>query len=91
MSSQNRSDRLQAFFERENALHDEIMKGRPTWWHVGKVVIGVACVTRSVSFALGAAGLGGYALALLLFAGGAYLTYEGLSTLRQRTLDARRS
>jgi hypothetical protein len=83
-SLQNRLDRLEAFFERENDLHDEILRGRPTWWHVGKIALGVAFVGRSVAIALKASGVGGYALAVLMFAGGAYLAYEGFAMLRER-------
>lgn len=73
-----------AWLERENERSDKAMMGRPTWWHVGKIVFGVLCLGRALRFVLHAPGLADYALAGLFLLGGAYLVYEGVATLRQR-------
>lgn len=81
-------DKLQDAIEKENARHDDILRRRPGWWHVGKLVLGCAFVARSVHLALQADSLGGYAIALLFFAGGAFFAYESVSMLRERGRDA---
>jgi hypothetical protein len=83
-------DRLQAYFERENGRHDEILRGRSTWWHVAKIALGLAFVVRSVLLVLHAQGVSSYALALLFLLGGTFFAYEGAAMLRYRLFDAKR-
>lgn len=73
-----------AWLERENERSDKVMMGRPAWWHIGKIVLGVLCIGRAVRFVLHAPGLADYALAGLFLVAGVYLVYEGADTLRQR-------
>ncbi|HEX2840810.1 hypothetical protein [Hyphomicrobium sp.] len=81
-------DNLQSTLERENARHDDILRHRPGWWHVGKLVLGCAFIARSGHLALQADSVDGYAIALLFFAGGAFFAYESVSMLRERRCDA---
>lgn len=83
-SMQSNLDRAGAWLERQNARDDKVAKGRPAWWNVGKIVFGALCFGRSISLAMHATGIGGYALALLFLTGGIYLAYEGATLLWRR-------
>jgi hypothetical protein len=80
-------NRLEAWLEHQNALHDEVSKGRPNWWHAGKIGFGLLTIGKSVSLFLHAPGTAGYPFALLLLVGGATLMIEGASTLRERWMS----
>ncbi len=86
-SLQTKLNRLEAWFEHQNALDDEISKGRPNWWHAGKIVFGLLTIGKSVSLLVHATGVAGYPLALLLLVGGATLMIEGANTLRERWMS----
>lgn len=86
-STDSKLDRLEAWFEHQNALHDEMLKGRPNWWHAGKIVFGLLAIGKSVALFLHASGTGGYPLALLLLVGGATLAIEGANMLRKRWMS----
>lgn len=88
LSLKDKLARAEAFIERENARDDAIARSRPAWWNVGKIVLGLMFLTRSVAVASGASWAGAYALAALLFAGGAYLAYEGTRLLIEKRGDA---
>jgi hypothetical protein len=83
-SLESKLSRLEAWFEHQNALDDEIAKGRPSWWHAGKIAFGLLTIGKAVSLFLHAQGAGGYTLALLCLIGGATLAIEGANTLRGR-------
>ena len=38
--------KVDAWLDRENARHDAIVKLRPTWWHAGKLLLGLLLVAR---------------------------------------------
>jgi hypothetical protein len=76
-SAHGKLDRIEAWFDFQNAQHDATMKVRPNWWHVGKIVLGLLVLGNAFAYAMKADALGGYALALLLFVGGLALTIEG--------------
>jgi hypothetical protein len=86
-SLQTKLNRLEAWFEHQNALDDEIAKGRPSWWHAGKIVLGLMAIGKSVALLFNAPGVGGYPLALLLLVGGATLVIESANVLRQRWMS----
>jgi hypothetical protein len=86
-SLQTKLNRLEAWFEHQNALDDAIAKGRPSWWHAGKIVLGLMAIGKSVALFWNAPGVAGYPLALLLLAGGASLVIESVNVLRQRWMS----
>ena len=85
-SAHGKLDRIEAWFDFQNALHDEKMKVRPGWWHAGKIVFGLLILGKAFAYAMKANALGGYALALLLFVCGLALTIEGGRLLLERWL-----
>lgn len=87
-SLQDTLNRAGAWIERENARSDAKLKTRPDWWHVGKIAFGLACVARSLTLVVHAAGVASYALAVLFLSGGLYLIYEGEAMLRRRRAQA---
>jgi len=76
--------KVDAWLDRENARHDDIVKLRPTWWHAGKLLLGLLLIARSVGLVMHASGPGGYALAFLLVAGGTAFVFEGGQMLWRR-------
>ncbi len=60
---------------------------RPTRWHVAKLIIGAVMLVKSIGLFRHAAGLEGFALAGLLFAGALALIVEGIRMLRAGPVD----
>lgn len=85
-SAHGKLDRIEAWFDFENALQDEKMKVRPNWWHAGKLVFGVLVLVKAFAFAITATGIGDYSLAIVLFVGGLALSIEGGRILIERWL-----
>jgi len=81
-SLQTKLNRLEAWLEHQNALDDAISKGRPNWWHAGKIAFGLLTMGKSVSLFLTYPAFL-YPAALLLLGGGAMFVIEGANTLRQ--------
>jgi hypothetical protein len=79
-------DRLETWFDLQNALHDEKLKGRPAWWHAGKIAFGALILAKAFGLAMTASSLGGYAMALVLFVCGLALALEGARLLLERWL-----
>jgi hypothetical protein len=79
-------DRLEAWFDYQNARHDERGRQRASWWHAAKIVFGVLCLGKSIALATKATGIGGYALAALFVIAGLTLTIEGATILLERWL-----
>ncbi len=77
----------EAFFERENARDEAIARARPAWWNVGKILLGLFCIVRSVAIAGSTTRVNAYALAALFFIAGAYLAYEGARLLIAKGRD----
>jgi hypothetical protein len=85
-SAHGKLDRIETWFDLQNALHDEKMKVSPGWWHAGKIVFGLLILSKAFAYALKANALAGYALALLLFVVGLALTIESGRILLERWL-----
>jgi hypothetical protein len=81
--------KVDAWLDRETARQNVIIKLRPTWWHAGKLVLGLLLVARSVGLALYASGPGSFALACLLVAGGIAFVFEGGQMLWRRWVARR--
>jgi hypothetical protein len=86
-SAHSKLDRIETWFDFQNALHDEKMKVRPNWWHAGKTVFGLLVLGNAFACAAKATGIGGYALALVLFVCGMALTIEGGRIVLERWLS----
>lgn len=76
-SAQSKLDSIEVWFDFQNAQHDAKMDVRPNWWHAGKIALGLVALGKAFAFAIKATGIGGYALAIVLFVGGLALTIEG--------------
>jgi hypothetical protein len=85
-SAHSKLDRIESWFDFQNAQHDEKLKVRPNWWHAGKIAFGILVLGKAFAYALKATDVGGYALALVLFVGGLALTIEGGRILLERWL-----
>ena len=85
-SAHGKLDRIETWFDFQNALHDEKMKVRPNWWHAGKIAFGLLVLAKAFAYAHKATDAGGYALAVALFVGGLALTIEGGRILLERWL-----
>lgn len=85
-STDNKLDRLEAWFDYQNARHDALSRRRPSWWHAGKVMFGALFVGKSAVLAMAATGFGGYALAFLFLIAGISLAFEGGKMLLERWL-----
>jgi hypothetical protein len=85
-SSHSKLDRIETWFDFQNALHDEKMKIRPNWWHAGKIVFGILILGKAFVYAHKAPDAVGYALAVGLFVCGLALTIEGGRILLERWL-----
>jgi hypothetical protein len=81
--------RIMEWMERENARQDEILQSRSTGWLVARTLVGVFLTTRGVFHGLHASGMGSYALALLLAAGGIAFLYESAQILYARVRGSR--
>lgn len=79
-------DRLEAWFDYQNATHDVRARKCPSWWHAGKIIFGTICVGKSIGLATKATGFGGYALAAFFLIAGLILTVEGTRMLLERWL-----
>ena len=79
-------DRLEAWFDFQNAREEERSQQRPSWWHAGKIVFGVLCLGKSIALAAKAMGVGGYALAFLFLIAGFSLAIDGGKILIERWL-----
>ena len=85
-SAQSKLDRIEAWFDFQNAQHDAKMRVRPNWWHAGKIVFGLLLFGKAFVYAHKAADAVGYALAVGLFVCGLALTIEGGRILLERWL-----
>lgn len=85
---QSKLDRAVAWIERDNERSDKILMGRPDWWHIGKILVGISCVGRAIQMAMHTGGMRGYVFAGFFLAGGLYLAYEGAAMLRTRRAAA---
>lgn len=83
------SARLIAWCDRQNARDDEVQRARPSYWHVGKIVMGVLFIVKGAAYAVTATGVGGFALAALFAGGGSMFAYDGIKMLRERQFARR--
>ncbi len=81
--------RIMEWIERENVRHDELLQSRSSGLLVARTLVGVFLTARGVFHGLHAAGIGSYALALLLTAGGAAFLFEAARILYARVRGAR--
>jgi hypothetical protein len=79
-------DRLEAWFDFQNAVDDARAHRRPSLWHAAKIVFGVLCLGKSVALAAKATGIGDYALAAFFVVAGLTLGIEGAKVLLERWL-----
>jgi hypothetical protein len=85
-SAHGKLDRIEAWFDFQNAQHDAKMKVRPNWWHAGKIVFGLLVLGKAFTYAHKAPDAVAYALAVGLFVCGLALTIEGGRILLERWL-----
>jgi len=81
-------DRALAWLEKDDARHQETLRNRPGWWHVGKIVLGFSLFSRGVAIFIEGGAMPRYALAALMIAGGAYWVYEGFVYLKSGKTNA---